>query len=111
METCNCKSKKWNFGGYSVVNQRGTVTIRATVDSLMKKISKYDGRDVVPLGHGDPSGFPYFRTTLDAEQGVIDALSSVKFNSYGPFAGLLGARRYAPPCKATSYINYITYKE
>ncbi|KAK7852432.1 s-alkyl-thiohydroximate lyase sur1 [Quercus suber] len=47
----------------------------------------------VPLGHGDPSPFPCFRTAVLAEDAIVDAVRSAKFNSYPPtMVGLLPAR-------------------
>uniref|UniRef100_J3N904 nicotianamine aminotransferase n=1 Tax=Oryza brachyantha TaxID=4533 RepID=J3N904_ORYBR len=51
------------------------------------------GRGGTPMGHGDPSAFPCFRTTPDAVDAVAAALRSGELNSYSPGAGLEPARR------------------
>ncbi|XP_052136454.1 nicotianamine aminotransferase 1-like [Oryza glaberrima] len=51
------------------------------------------GRAVIPMGHGDPSVFPCFRTTVDAVDAVAAALRSGEHNSYSSCVGLEPARR------------------
>lgn len=51
------------------------------------------GRAVIPMGHGDPSVFPCFRTTADAVDAVAAALRSGEHNSYSSCVGLEPARR------------------
>uniref|UniRef100_A0A0E0MGA5 Aminotransferase class I/classII large domain-containing protein n=1 Tax=Oryza punctata TaxID=4537 RepID=A0A0E0MGA5_ORYPU len=56
-----------------------------------------DGRRaVIPMGHGDPSVFPCFRTTPDAVDAVAAALRSGEHNSYSSCVGLEPARRFFP---------------
>ncbi|KAJ0872502.1 putative CHASE domain, pyridoxal phosphate-dependent transferase, major domain-containing protein [Helianthus annuus] len=50
-------------------------------------------RPVIPLGHGDPSAFPCFRTTKVTEDDVVESLRSANFNGYCPTVGILPARR------------------
>ena len=61
----------------------------------MENLDKDDpSRPTVPLGHDDPSPFPCFRTTVLAEDAIVDAIRSAKLNSYPPtMLGLLSARR------------------
>lgn len=61
---------------------------------LNSNINKSDSRAVIPLGHGDPSAFPCFRTAQVAEDAIADALRSAKFNGYGPTVGVHPAREY-----------------
>ena len=49
---------------------------------------------LISLGMGDPTAFSCFTTTNVAENAVVDALSSQKFNGYSPTVGLLQTRRY-----------------
>ncbi|KAF8043339.1 hypothetical protein BT93_A1624 [Corymbia citriodora subsp. variegata] len=60
---------------------------------LKRNLNTADPRPPILLGHGDPSAFPCFRTTPVAEEAIVDALKSAKFNSYAPSLGLLQARR------------------
>ncbi|KAL0444273.1 UNVERIFIED_CONTAM: Nicotianamine aminotransferase 1 [Sesamum latifolium] len=62
---------------------------------LMEHLNASDPRPVIPLGHGDPSAFPSFRTTPLAEDAVCAALRSAKFNGYSSTVGILPARRAA----------------
>lgn len=61
---------------------------------IMRSLNKDDDRPIIPLGHGDPSAFPCFRTSAAAEDAVVDALRSARYNSYSPTVGILPARRY-----------------
>ncbi|KAK9284408.1 hypothetical protein L1049_023580 [Liquidambar formosana] len=87
-------SKKWGFGGYKALNTASTITIRAVLNLLMQNLDEADERPIIPLGHGDPSVFPCFRTAHIAEDAVVDALQSANFNCYAPTIGILPARRY-----------------
>ncbi|GJN04633.1 hypothetical protein PR202_ga22197 [Eleusine coracana subsp. coracana] len=50
-------------------------------------------RPVVPMGHGDPSAFPCFRTAPEAVDAAAEALRSGNYNSYSSCVGLEPARR------------------
>ncbi|XP_048127035.1 probable aminotransferase TAT2 [Rhodamnia argentea] len=80
----------WKFRGDEELT---AITIRGIRYQLMDNLNKDDDRVVVPLGHGDPSHFPCFRTTPVAEDAIVDAIRSAKFNCYGPTVGILPARR------------------
>ncbi|XP_052178831.1 probable aminotransferase TAT2 [Diospyros lotus] len=69
------------------------LTVRSVLDALMENLDQSDRRPVVPLGHGDPSSFPCFRTSPAAEDAIVEALRSAKLNCYAPSLGLDAARR------------------
>ncbi|CAA2987369.1 probable aminotransferase TAT2 [Olea europaea subsp. europaea] len=52
-----------------------------------------DNREVISLGIGDPTAHSCFHTTVFAQEAVVDALLSAKFNGYSPTAGLPQARK------------------
>ncbi|KAF8043337.1 hypothetical protein BT93_A1622 [Corymbia citriodora subsp. variegata] len=83
----------WKFRGNEGLFAASDITVRGILYQLMANLDASDGRAVVPLGHGDPSAFPSFRTTPAAEDAVVDALRSAKFNCYSPTVGILPARR------------------
>ncbi|KAL6330382.1 hypothetical protein AAG906_040311 [Vitis piasezkii] len=89
----NGSKKRWGFQGNQELNMAAAVTIRGVLGKVMSNLSEEDNRPVIPLGHGDPSAFPCFRTTPVAEDAIADAVRSAKFNSYAPTVGLLPARR------------------
>ncbi|KAJ9686264.1 hypothetical protein PVL29_015257 [Vitis rotundifolia] len=89
----NGSKKRWGFQGNQEMNMAAAVTIRGVLGKLRSNLSEEDNRPVIPLGHGDPSAFPCFRTTPVAEDAIADAVRSAKFNSYAPAVGLLPARR------------------
>ncbi|XP_048127034.1 probable aminotransferase TAT2 [Rhodamnia argentea] len=83
----------WKFRGDEKLTAASAITIRGIRYQLMDNLNKDDDRIMVPLGHGDPSHFPCFRTTPVAEDAIVDAVRSAKFNCYGPTIGILPARR------------------
>lgn len=83
---------KWSRLGFAKSTE-SPVTIKNVCAMLKQNLNAADPRPPVLLGHGDPSAFPCFRTSLVAEEAVVDALKSAKFNSYAPSLGLLQARR------------------
>ncbi|KAF2283479.1 hypothetical protein GH714_010393 [Hevea brasiliensis] len=86
-------SKKWGFQADKGLNAASAITVRGVLNELIESLNKQDQRPVIPLGHGDPSAFPCFRTTSVAEDAIVDALKSAKFNCYAPTVGILTARR------------------
>lgn len=69
-------------------------SVRGTLSLLMQNINPEDQRQVLTLSHGDPAAFSCFRSSEIAEQAVVDALRSGKFNAYAPCIGIPSARRY-----------------
>ncbi|KAG8641358.1 probable aminotransferase TAT2 isoform X2 [Manihot esculenta] len=87
-------SKKWGFQSNKILNTSAKyMTVRGALDALMANLNKQDQRPLIPLGNGDPSTFPCFRTTSVAEDAIVDALKSAKYNCYAPKYGILPARR------------------
>ncbi|KAK6919101.1 Aminotransferase, class I/classII [Dillenia turbinata] len=86
-------SVKWKVKGKQQLNSASAVTVRAVRDAIMSKVSPTDERPIIPLGHGDPSHFPSFRTTCTAEEAIVDAVRSAKFHCYSSSVGILPARR------------------
>ena len=86
--------KRWGFQGNEELDKAASITIRGVLNKVMSNLNPQDHRPVIPLGHGDPSAFSCFRTTPIAEDAIVDALRSRKFNSYAPAVGILPARRY-----------------
>ncbi|KAL9663512.1 hypothetical protein QQ045_018899 [Rhodiola kirilowii] len=69
------------------------LTVRTVRSMLMDNIDESDKRLTIPLAHGDPSAFPCFHTARAAEDALVDAVRSAKFNGYSSSTGLLQARR------------------
>ncbi|KAK9150239.1 hypothetical protein Syun_008548 [Stephania yunnanensis] len=84
---------KWRFKPNKAVNTASDITIRGVLNAIMSALEPSDARPVIPLGHGDPSAFPCFRTSSAAEDAIADAVRSAKFNSYSPTVGILSARQ------------------
>ncbi|KAK6241716.1 hypothetical protein SCA6_007105 [Theobroma cacao] len=74
-------SKQWRFQCSKELNPASAISLRD------------DPRPIVPLGNGDPSQFPCFRTSTIAEDAIVDALHSAKYNGYAPPLGVPSARR------------------
>ncbi|KAL6330388.1 hypothetical protein AAG906_040317 [Vitis piasezkii] len=85
--------KRWGFQGNEELDKAASITIRGVLNKVMSNLNPQDHRPVIPLGHGDPSAFSCFRTTPVAEDAIVDALRSRKFNCYAPTVGILPARR------------------
>ncbi|KAL3616947.1 hypothetical protein CASFOL_039341 [Castilleja foliolosa] len=85
----------WRFRGNDKLNIDTTDTIGGTLYWLRKTCADNEDeiRPLIPLSNGDPAIFPCFRTSLIAENAVVDALQSAKLNTYCPFFGMLPARR------------------
>ncbi|CAK9185404.1 unnamed protein product [Ilex paraguariensis] len=86
-------SPRWGFRGNDELNMASEITIRGMLNLLMRNLNEADHRTTIPLGHGDPSVFPCFRTTSVAEDAIADAVRSGKFNGYSSTVGILPARR------------------
>ncbi|KAL5998866.1 hypothetical protein ACLOJK_009814 [Asimina triloba] len=72
----------------------GKLTIRGTLKKVVGNISSGNKKmPTIHLGLGDPSVFPCFRASVDAEDAVVSALRSAHYNCYGPLGGILQARR------------------
>ncbi|XP_071717378.1 tyrosine aminotransferase-like [Rutidosis leptorrhynchoides] len=86
-------TKKWGFRGNSGLSTAADITVRGVLYMLLSKLNQSDTRHVIPLGHGDPSAFPCFRTDQAAEEAISDSIRSAKFNGYSPTVGILPARK------------------
>ncbi|KAJ9170920.1 hypothetical protein P3X46_018982 [Hevea brasiliensis] len=86
-------SKRWGFQSNKGLNTAPSIRVRGVINALMEYLNKQDERPLIPLGNGDPSAFPCFRTTSVAEDAVVHALKSAKYNCYAPSGGILPARR------------------
>jgi len=86
-------SKKWGFKGNEALTKASANSIRTVLMNIMSKIDPQNPRPTIPLGHGDPSAFPCFRTTPVAEDAISDAVRSAKFNGYALQVGIPPARR------------------
>ncbi|KAK2651172.1 hypothetical protein Ddye_018661 [Dipteronia dyeriana] len=89
----NGSLKKWRFQGNKNLTTSSGFTVRGVLNSLIENLNVNDPRPTIPLGNGDPSAFPCFRTAIEAEDAIVDAVRSAKYNHYSPTAGLLPARR------------------
>lgn len=86
-------AKRWNFGANEVVERSSSLTIRDYLNNLISNLNGGDLRPVIPLGHGDPSPFPSFRTDQAAVEAICDAVRSTKFNNYSSSSGVPIARK------------------
>lgn len=67
------------------------ITIKGILGLLM---ANTDGcKNVISLGMGDPTAYSCFRTTSAAQEAVVHALRSAKFNGYSPTVGLPQTRK------------------
>ncbi|KAJ6298156.1 hypothetical protein OIU76_019320 [Salix suchowensis] len=80
--------------GYEMETPKN-ITIKGILSLLMESIDddKNHSRSVISLGMGDPTAHSCFHTTHVAQEAVVDALQSDKFNGYAPTVGLPQTRR------------------
>ncbi|KAK6134644.1 hypothetical protein DH2020_031569 [Rehmannia glutinosa] len=75
-------------GGHEIISIKGILGL------LMANIDARDnGKKVISLGIGDPTAYSCFYTTSAAQEAVVDALRSTKFNGYSPNVGLPQTRK------------------
>ena len=80
--------------GTNVLKTETPTSIDDAVCFLKENFYVGDHRPSISFGFGDPSCFECFRTTPIAEEAIVEAVRSAKFNSYAPTGGILPARRY-----------------
>ncbi|KAJ0432318.1 putative aminotransferase, class I/classII, tyrosine/nicotianamine aminotransferase [Helianthus annuus] len=85
--------KEWKLKGNSDIKTASSFSIARVIADVKTNINQSDERPVIPLSIGDPSIFPCFRTPQVAQDAVVDALTSAKFNGCAPKGGLVQARR------------------
>ncbi|KAG5242212.1 aminotransferase TAT [Salix suchowensis] len=79
--------------GTNVLKTETPTSIDDAVYFLKENLTVGDHRPSISFGFGDPSCFECFRTTPIAEEAIVEAVRSAKFNSYAPTGGILPARR------------------
>ena len=92
--TLNGGGSVWRFKGNGAAKEAASVSIKSVLSRLFENCSKDVKKTILPLGHGDPSVYPCFKTSVDAEEAVSESLRSGAANSYAPGVGILPARRY-----------------
>ena len=93
-QTLNGGGSVWRFKGNRAAKEAASVSIKSVLSRLYDNCSKDVKKTLLPLGHGDPSVYPCFKTSVDAEEAVAESLRSGAANSYAPGVGILPARRY-----------------
>ena len=85
----------WNFAPNKALLGLTALSVRGVLNRVKAGMVADGGgaRPVVPMGHGDPSAFPCFRTAPEAVDAVAGALRSGEHNSYATSVGLEPARR------------------
>ncbi|TVU24786.1 hypothetical protein EJB05_27243 [Eragrostis curvula] len=83
----------WNFTPNDTLLGLSALSVRGVLCRVKAGMVEDGVRPVVPMGNGDSSGFPCFRTPPEAEDAVADALRSGQYNSYAACVGVEPARR------------------
>lgn len=85
----------WNFEPNETLLGLMALSVRGVLARIKAEMvaGGGGGRPVIPMGHGDPSAFPCFRTAPEAVDAVAGALQSGEYNSYSTCVGLEPARR------------------
>ncbi|KAK6157174.1 hypothetical protein DH2020_011422 [Rehmannia glutinosa] len=105
MENGGSPMNQWRFKGNEELTLASAVTIRGVLNMLMENLNVHETRPVIPLGHGDPSAFPSFRTTPFAEDAICAAVRTAKFNGYSSTVGIPPARSRDSVLKFISKLN------
>ncbi|PKU71393.1 tyrosine aminotransferase [Dendrobium catenatum] len=100
MDDVDSEVAQWRFSASNAVVNAPSTSIRSALHAVMANLDENDERPVASLGFGDPSVFPSFRTTPVAEDAIVSALRSAKFNCYAPAAGIPTAR-----CAIVEYLS------
>eukprot|EP01018_Ginkgo_biloba_P025804 Gb_40015 [translate_table: standard] len=87
--------REWNFWPCSAVmgdsdNKMGGV--RGALEFVTSHLNP-QGKTKIPLGIGDPSQFDCFTPSPAAEDALIEAIKSRKYNGYSPALGLTQSRK------------------
>lgn len=82
-----------NLDNGQEVEAPANITIKGTLSLLMANTNADDKKRVISLGIGDPTAYSCFRTTVAAQEAVVDTLRSYKFNGYSPTVGLPQTRK------------------
>lgn len=70
------------------------ITIKGALSLLMANTNaEENNKEVISLGIGDPTAYSCFRTTVAAQEAVVNSLRSYKFNGYSPTVGLPQTRK------------------
>ncbi|XP_073118946.1 tyrosine aminotransferase-like [Henckelia pumila] len=92
MENGGLSRNQWRFRGNEGLTKASALTVRGVLNMLMDNLNANDTRPVIPLGHGDPSAFPSFRTAISAEDALCSAIRTARFNGYSSTVGIPAAR-------------------
>lgn len=81
-------------GGGLVDTTAATITIKGILSLLLQSVDEEESKKrLISLGMGDPTAYSCFHTTHVAQEAVVDAIQSDKFNGYAPTVGLPQTRR------------------
>lgn len=81
-------------GGGLVDTAAATITIKGILSLLLQSVDEEESKKrLISLGMGDPTAYSCFHTTHVAQEAVVDAIQSDKFNGYAPTVGLPQTRR------------------
>ncbi|XP_073026697.1 tyrosine aminotransferase-like isoform X1 [Primulina eburnea] len=92
MENGGLSRNQWRFRANEDLTKASAITVRGVLNMLMGNLNANDSRPVIPLGHGDPSAFPSFRTATSAVDALCSAIRSAKFDGYSSTVGIPAAR-------------------
>ncbi|XP_071691329.1 nicotianamine aminotransferase 1-like [Rutidosis leptorrhynchoides] len=87
-------NQEWGFKENKDLHAAANFTIRNILEAIMGNIDETQtGKQMVHLGHGDPSIYPCFRTSTIVEDALVESVRSANFNCYPAGVGIHPARR------------------
>ena len=88
------EKQEWGFKENHEVHATAALTMRSILEALMANMDEIGtGKSMIHPGHGDPSIYSSYRTSMIVEDALVEATRSAKFNCYAPGAGIDTARR------------------
>ncbi|KAI3515475.1 hypothetical protein L1887_14371 [Cichorium endivia] len=85
--------QEWGFKENQELHAAAAFTIRNILEAIMGNIDETaTGKQMIHLGHGDPSIYPCFQTSPILETALLESIRSTNFNGYPPGVGINFAR-------------------
>nr|GEV24468.1 tyrosine/nicotianamine aminotransferase, pyridoxal phosphate-dependent transferase [Tanacetum cinerariifolium] len=86
--------QEWGFKENHELHAAAAYTIRNILQSIKANVDEAKNlKELIHLGHGDPSAYPCFQTCTIVEDALVESIRSAKFNCYPPGVGIEPARR------------------
>ena len=87
--------QEWGFKENHELHAAAAYTIRNILQAIKANVDEAKNlKELIHLGHGDPSAYPRFQTCTIVEDALVESIRSAKFNCYPPGVGIEPARTF-----------------